>query len=71
MAGHPTPWPEWRHLCHGKVRHAVRHNTAATAVCGTGPAWFDRWRGKYGQAERERNATLRPCRRCIAKGATP
>lgn len=64
-------WPDWRYLFHGRVKHAIGPTNWKTAKCGTGPAWFDDWRGTGTQDEYERLAALPACQRCIARGYKP
>lgn len=39
-------------------------NTRGSALCGTGPEWFEAWRGSGSQDETEHVASLPLCRYC-------
>jgi hypothetical protein len=61
---------EWRYLRCGSVVHALSlltttNNLAHVALCGVAPTWLDDWYGTGSQAEYERAATLRRCKRCL------
>lgn len=63
---------EWRYLHGGRVRRSVNAEyQCASAVCGTGPAWFDHWYGTGCQHEYEQAAKLPTCKRCAKLGPLP
>lgn len=55
----------------GKRAHLLRPlaspNTHGTALCGTGPEWFEAWRGTGTQAEHETAASLPLCKYCMKR----
>lgn len=57
----------WRYLMTGNTVHALASSGDRVAVCGRACAWFDHWRGTGNQDEYEHAATLRECKRCVAK----
>ena len=52
----------------GKKAHLLKPlaspNTYLTALCGTGPEWFEAWRGTGTQDEHETAASLPLCKYC-------
>lgn len=66
---------ETRHLARGRVTHIVGaaglRPIRGVALCGTGPAWWDDWRGTGTQEEYDRDAGLPLCARCAARAAGP
>ena len=40
-------------------------NTCRLALCGTGPQWWDSWRGTGSQTETETAASLPVCKACL------
>jgi hypothetical protein len=52
----------------GKTAHLLPPlaslNTHGTALCGTGPEYFETWRGTGSQTEIETLASLPLCKRC-------
>lgn len=52
----------------GKKAHLLRPllspNAHCAALCGTGPEWFEAWRGTGSQQEHETAASLPLCKYC-------